>query len=52
VRINRELATTTVVITHNVVIARMADRVLYLEDGHIARTETNTSKASPAELGW
>ena len=52
VRINRELATTTVLITHNVVIGRMADRILYLEDGRIARTETNTAKASPSELGW
>ncbi|HYM42217.1 MAG TPA: ABC transporter ATP-binding protein [Steroidobacteraceae bacterium] len=51
-RINRELATTTVVITHNVVIGRMADRVLHLEDGRIARTDTNAVKASPAELGW
>ena len=52
VRINRELATTTVVITHNVVIGRMADRVLHLEDGRIARAETNAAKASPSELGW
>ncbi|HEV2228585.1 MAG TPA: ABC transporter ATP-binding protein [Steroidobacteraceae bacterium] len=51
-RINRELATTTVVITHNVVIGRMADRVLHLEDGRIARTDTNAVKASPSELGW
>jgi putative ABC transport system ATP-binding protein len=51
-RINRELTTTTVVITHNVVIGRMADRILYLEDGRIARTERNSAKASPSELGW
>lgn len=52
VRINRELSTTTVVITHNVVIGRMADRVLHLEDGRIARIEVNAAKASPSELGW
>ncbi|HYL03607.1 MAG TPA: ABC transporter ATP-binding protein [Steroidobacteraceae bacterium] len=51
-RINTELATTTVVITHNAVIGRMADRVLHLADGRIAQIETNTTRASPAELGW
>jgi len=51
-RINRELSTTTVVITHNAVIARMADRVLYLADGRIVRTEAHATKASPSELAW
>ncbi len=35
-RVNRDLGTTTVVITHNAVIAAMADRVVRLADGNIA----------------
>jgi len=51
-RINRELGTTAVVITHNAAIAGMADRVIYLGDGHIQRIEHNAQKISPAELRW
>lgn len=38
-RINRELGTTAVVMTHNAAIAGMADRVLYLGGGRIQRGE-------------
>jgi putative ABC transport system ATP-binding protein len=51
-RVNAELGTTTVVITHNAVIGRMADRILYLMDGRIERVERNSTKAKPAELVW
>jgi putative ABC transport system ATP-binding protein len=51
-RINAELGTTTVVITHNVVIGRMADRVLHLLDGRIASQERNARRLRPAELTW
>jgi putative ABC transport system ATP-binding protein len=51
-RVNRELGTTTVVITHNAVIAAMADRVLYLGDGLVVRTERNAVKKAAAELQW
>jgi putative ABC transport system ATP-binding protein len=51
-RINVELGTTTVVITHNAAIAGMADRVLRLADGRIVATETNDRKLTPAELRW
>ena len=51
-RINRELGTTTIVITHNTAISAMADRVLYLGDGHLQRVEVNAHKASPSELSW
>jgi putative ABC transport system ATP-binding protein len=51
-RINREIGTTAVVITHNAAIAGMADRVLYLVDGRIQRQERNAHKVSPAELSW
>ena len=51
-RVNRELGTTTVVITHNAVIAGMADRVVYVGDGQVVRIETNATKKSAAELSW
>jgi putative ABC transport system ATP-binding protein len=51
-RINRETGALTVVITHNAVIARMADRVIRLSDGRIASVERNASRADPRELSW
>ncbi|TGD71558.1 ABC transporter ATP-binding protein [Mangrovimicrobium sediminis] len=51
-RVNRDLGTTTAVITHNVAIAGMADRVIRLSDGRIADIEINSSRQSPAELSW
>ncbi|RSZ56374.1 ABC transporter ATP-binding protein [Massilia atriviolacea] len=51
-RINRELGTTTVVITHNAAIAGMADRVVRLGDGRIQSVEGNLHKLGPAQLAW
>ncbi|MDP3610839.1 MAG: ABC transporter ATP-binding protein, partial [Rubrivivax sp.] len=51
-QVNRELGTTTVVITHNAPIAGMADRVLRLADGRIAETQVNTHKVAAAGLKW
>jgi putative ABC transport system ATP-binding protein len=51
-RINQELGTTAVVITHNAAIAGMADRVIYLSGGLIHKIEKNTQKVKPSELSW
>jgi putative ABC transport system ATP-binding protein len=51
-RINRELGTLTAIITHNVVIAEMADRVLHLSDGRIDRTLVNAKRAAVGSLAW
>jgi putative ABC transport system ATP-binding protein len=51
-RINRELGTTALVITHNAAIAGMADRVIRLVDGRIAAIEVPERRLSPAELSW
>ena len=51
-RVNRELGTTTAVITHNAVIASMADRVVYISDGQVARVEQNAEKKAASELHW
>jgi putative ABC transport system ATP-binding protein len=51
-RVNTELGTTTVVITHNVDIARMAHRVLFMANGRIARELVNTERLPAKELHW
>jgi putative ABC transport system ATP-binding protein len=51
-RINAELGTTAVVITHNAAIAGMADRVIHLGDGRIQKVVRNDHKISPSELAW
>ncbi|MBM3365750.1 MAG: ABC transporter ATP-binding protein [Betaproteobacteria bacterium] len=51
-QINRELHTTTIVITLNAAIAGMADRVLYLGNGRLQKISINDHKLSPTELSW
>jgi putative ABC transport system ATP-binding protein len=51
-RVNRELGTTVALITHNVAIARMADRVIHMHSGQIARVERNPSRAEVETLQW
>jgi putative ABC transport system ATP-binding protein len=51
-RINAELGTTAVVITHNAAIAGMADRVLRLGDGRIVGEERPARKLAPSEISW
>jgi putative ABC transport system ATP-binding protein len=50
--VNRELGTTTALITHNAVIAAMADRVVSMKDGRIATVRVNPGRAAPASLDW
>jgi putative ABC transport system ATP-binding protein len=51
-RVNRELRTTTVVITHNAAIAAMADRIIRISSGEIVEVRRNENKVSPADLAW
>src|ERR1700742_4431248 len=51
-RINRELGTTTAVITHNAIIAEMADRVISISDGKIGHVHVNNKKREASELTW
>jgi putative ABC transport system ATP-binding protein len=51
-RVNKELSTTTAVITHNAPIAEIADRVVALADGRITFARVNTAKKPIAELRW
>src|SRR5947209_11532341 len=51
-RINRDLGTLAVIITHNAILADMADRVFTLSDGRIVNLRTNTHRGSVKELAW
>jgi putative ABC transport system ATP-binding protein len=51
-RVNRDLGTTTAVITHNAAIAAMADRVIRLRSGRISEITRNPRRARPDELSW
>jgi putative ABC transport system ATP-binding protein len=51
-RIHEELGTSTVLITHNVVIADMADRVLVMGDGTIHEERRNERRRPARELSW
>jgi putative ABC transport system ATP-binding protein len=51
-RVNKELGTTTTVITHNAAIAAMSDRVIHMRSGEITHIDVNENKVSPSELTW
>jgi putative ABC transport system ATP-binding protein len=51
-RVNRELGTTTAVITHNAAISLMADRVISLADGRIHSIHRNEHKTAASQLEW
>jgi putative ABC transport system ATP-binding protein len=51
-RVNRELGTSTAIITHNVGIGRMADRVVTLGDGRVVSDVVNPTKIAAGELAW
>ncbi|MFT4175507.1 MAG: ABC transporter ATP-binding protein [Luteolibacter sp.] len=51
-RINRELGTLTVIITHNAVMSEMADRVLHLSDGKIVSEHRNETRLPASSLKW
>lgn len=52
VKANRELGTTTAIITHNAAIKDLAHRVLYFADGRISETATNAQIRPPSEISW
>jgi len=50
--VNRTVGATTLVITHNVAIGDIADRVVHFADGRISEEVVNTSKKAPSEVTW
>ena len=51
-RINRELGTLAVIITHNAILADMADRVLAMRDGRIVSEHANPQRQPVSGLQW
>ncbi len=51
-RVNRELGTLTVLITHNAILADMADRVIHFSDGRVHHLRQNTQRAPVSSLNW
>jgi putative ABC transport system ATP-binding protein len=51
-RVNAQLDTTTLIITHNASIQEVADRVLFFADGQVSRVHRNEHRRSAAELVW
>jgi putative ABC transport system ATP-binding protein len=51
-RVNKELGTTTAIITHNAGIAEMADRVIQLVDGQISTITVNQHPKNASEIVW
>lgn len=49
-KINKLYKTTTVIITHNEAIAKMADRVIYIKDGKAHKNILNQKKISAPDL--
>jgi putative ABC transport system ATP-binding protein len=51
-RVNRELGALTIVITHNAVMADMADRVIHFSDGRVLSEHRNATRVAPSTLRW
>jgi putative ABC transport system ATP-binding protein len=51
-RLNRDQGQTFVVVTHNAMLAAMADRVIHLRDGKAQEVRINPSPVDPADLDW
>jgi putative ABC transport system ATP-binding protein len=51
-KVNAQLQTTTLIITHNAVIQEIADRVIHFADGTITRIHTNERRKAAADLTW
>ena len=49
---NRELGTTTAIITHNAAIGAIGDRILTFSDGRIGSATENPERLSPSEVRW
>ncbi len=51
-KVNRELGTTTAIITHNATIAAMANRVVTMSQGMVKSVESNAQRKHADEIEW
>ena len=47
-----EVGATTMIVTHNAVVAGMADRVIRFSNGAVAEVSSNPARRAPHELAW
>jgi len=52
VNVASEIHATTLIVTHNAVVADIADRVIHFSDGAVVDVKENTAKKQPRELDW
>jgi len=52
VKVGGEIGATTLIVTHNAVVAEIADRVIHFSNGAVVDVQANTAKRSPRELSW
>ncbi len=52
VHVREQLGATVVIVTHNIAIAAIADRVVHFADGRISRIERNARPAAPRDVSW
>lgn len=50
--VNRERGLTTIAVTHNAAIARMADRVVRMRSGEVVDDERVDAPIAPSEVSW
>jgi putative ABC transport system ATP-binding protein len=52
VKVAGEIGATTLIVTHNAVVADIADRVIRFSNGAVVDVKDNVAKRSPHELAW
>jgi putative ABC transport system ATP-binding protein len=52
VELEKKLGTTVIIITHNLAISQLADRVVRLRSGEVVERRVNPHPASPDEISW
>lgn len=50
--VNEQLGTTTLIITHNAAIQKLAHRVISFADGRVSGTVANERRQSAGEITW
>ncbi len=50
--VRRNLSKTVIIITHNLAISRMADRLVRLRSGEIVELKPNPAPSTPEEIAW
>lgn len=51
-QLNEKEGKTFVIVTHNAVVGKIANRVVHLHDGHVDRIEEVKKPVSPDEISW